>query len=100
MKVKASYGVRLKSAQAWGCPCSINVYSKRHKVSSNPFFVLTLLLLEVSEISRLLEVSEISRQMHVCSTNRRDLPHSVPFPFVMGGIADYGVDFILGFSSV
>ncbi len=48
----------------------------------------------------LLDVSEISRQMQMFSTNRRDLPHSAPFPFVMGGIADYRVDFVPGFSSV
>jgi hypothetical protein len=75
MGVKASYCVVLKSAQAKGCLCSIKCLFKDIRPALTPFFVLTLFLLAVSEISR---------QMQMFSTNRRDLPHSAPFPFVGG----------------
>ncbi len=32
-------------------------------------------------------------QIQMCSTNRKDLPRSTPFPLQWGWIADYGVDY-------
>ena len=31
----------------------------------------------------------------MCSTSRRDLPHSTPFPLQFGWIADCGVDYVI-----
>jgi hypothetical protein len=80
MGVKASYGMGLKTAQAWGCPKAhgpSNVYSKTYGVSSDPFPPSYLYLCLHKKL-------EISRQIQMCSTNRRDLPHSAPFPFIVG----------------
>ncbi len=72
----------LKSAQAWGCLSMLRKMSiQRHKVSSHPFPPPSRYFCSQKT------VLEIGRQIQMCSANRRDLPHSPPFPFEWGWIA-------------
>ncbi len=65
-----------KSTQAWGCPCSI----KRLFILYYPF-----------SYWHKNPVMEISSQIQMCPTKRRDLHHSIPFPW--GGKLDFGVHY-------
>jgi hypothetical protein len=79
--------VRLKSAEAWGCPCSVKYLFKDIRSAltpSSPCSILSLFLLVVLEISI---------QIQMRSYNKIDLPHSTPFLCGGGGwIAVYRVD--------
>ncbi len=79
----------LKSAQAWGCPCSMKCLFKDLRSALAPFPPLLCTRVYIKK-----QVLEISRQIKRCSTNGRDLPHStLPFVVGMDWIADYGVDY-------
>jgi hypothetical protein len=67
MGVKASYGVGLKSAQAWGCPWSMKCLFKDIRSTLTPFLPLSVLVFTWKPVP--------------------------PFPFVGGWIADYVIDF-------
>jgi hypothetical protein len=86
MGVKASYGVVLKSAQAWACPCSIKC------LFEDIISALTSSLPLLQTLPFLPVVLEIGRKIQMCSTNRRDLPHSTHFSLYGKWIVDYGVD--------
>jgi hypothetical protein len=87
MGVKASFGVGLKSAQAWCYPCSIKGLFKDIRSALIPSLPL------LHTFPFLLVVLEIGRQIQMCLTNRRDLPHFIPFPLYGGWIADFRVDY-------
>ncbi len=72
----------------WPMPMFHEMSIQRHKVSSHPlpapfqYFV-----------SHKKPVMKITRKIQMCSTNRRDLPHSTPFPLLWGWKAEYEVDY-------
>jgi hypothetical protein len=83
----ASYDMRLKSAQEWGCPMPMlhKISIQRHKVISHlcppppppPISLFLFVVLELVDRNKCAQpIEEI-------------FPHSTPLPFVVGWIADY-----------